>query len=211
MSDIQTAPPRGKDRRGASTAPRIDLTALVDLAFLLLSFFMLTSALQKSSSLIVTYPPAGKPTALKTGITFLMDGHNRLFYYEGQFYPVAQEGRQATQLKELRYDGGFENSLQNFLSEKTKTLHNELKELIVRKNKGFIGEQDFLRLSREIAAQKEHYTFLLKPGKEASYQNVVDVLDELKRFSVAKYTIADIHTAEEELMNHQNLRPQSKE
>ena len=57
--------PQGKKRRARQVAPNVDLTAMVDLAFLLITFFMLTTSLNKSNSLDMAMPsnePLKAPT-----------------------------------------------------------------------------------------------------------------------------------------------------
>lgn len=49
-------PTTGKKIRVRKTAPKVDLTAMVDLAFLLITFFMLTTSLNKPQSLDIAVP-----------------------------------------------------------------------------------------------------------------------------------------------------------
>jgi len=54
----------GKKVRTRKSAPKVDLTAMVDLAFLLITFFMLTTSLNKPQSLDVALPDKGDNTTL---------------------------------------------------------------------------------------------------------------------------------------------------
>lgn len=65
----------------------VDLTPMVDLAFLLISFFMLTTALQKNTVMQLNMPDnTGEqiPIAESRTITLIADGNDRLYYYNGQ-------------------------------------------------------------------------------------------------------------------------------
>jgi biopolymer transport protein ExbD len=65
MAELNQTSENGKRRRIRSKKlnARIDLTAMVDLAFLLIMFFMLTTSLGKTGSMRLTMPePTGKPT-----------------------------------------------------------------------------------------------------------------------------------------------------
>lgn len=48
--------------RNRKAAPKVDLTAMVDLAFLLITFFMLTTSLSKPIAMDVAKPDEGDPT-----------------------------------------------------------------------------------------------------------------------------------------------------
>lgn len=79
---------RGK-RRGRRMSPRIDMTPMVDLAFLLITFFMLTTTLAKSYVMKITLPektsnipaaPVIKPAQL---ITVILGGKDKIYWYQG--------------------------------------------------------------------------------------------------------------------------------
>ena len=79
---------RGK-RRSRKMSPRIDMTPMVDLAFLLITFFMLTTTLAKSYVLQITLPdkatnnttgPIIKPSQL---ITVILGEKDKIYWYQG--------------------------------------------------------------------------------------------------------------------------------
>jgi biopolymer transport protein ExbD len=81
---------RKKGRKKMST--RIDLTPMVDLGFLLVTFFMLTTTFSKPQTMEINLPvkPKGvvseeEQNALKASKAFniLIDGENKLYWYRG--------------------------------------------------------------------------------------------------------------------------------
>ncbi len=65
----------------------IDLTPMVDLAFLLISFFMLTTVLQENMSMELKMPEnTGEPIPIAHSrtITLIADANNQLYYYNGE-------------------------------------------------------------------------------------------------------------------------------
>lgn len=66
---------------------RIDMTPMVDLAFLLLTFFVLTRTLHKVHEMRIDMPEevASKPTPVPANrvITFLLGEHNELYWRQG--------------------------------------------------------------------------------------------------------------------------------
>lgn len=72
--------------RSNKKAVRVDLTAMVDLAFLLITFFILTTTLQKPRTMDVTMPVDAPPggVALRQTMTVLLGANNKLSWYIGQ-------------------------------------------------------------------------------------------------------------------------------
>ena len=81
---------KGK-KRAKKSSTRVDMTPMVDLAFLLLTFFVLTSTFSKPKMLPLAYPAKVEETEkqkgpkMNNGITFLLS-EDRIFYYQGEYY-----------------------------------------------------------------------------------------------------------------------------
>jgi|GEM_PF-2615205 len=79
-----------KAGRNQKNSTRVDMTPMVDLAFLLLTFFVLTSTFSKPKVMSLVYPAKevdGPIRPTNNAITFLLT-ENRIFYYAGQYYPA---------------------------------------------------------------------------------------------------------------------------
>jgi biopolymer transport protein ExbD len=83
---------KGKKKRRKKMSTRVDMTPMVDLGFLLITFFMLTTTFSKPQTMEINLPvkPKGEVTeeqenALKASKAFniVVDGENRLFWYLG--------------------------------------------------------------------------------------------------------------------------------
>jgi biopolymer transport protein ExbD len=75
-------------RRGSArlAAPRVDLTAMVDLAFLLITFFMLTTTLAKQNAMPLSLPVpdvADGKIADTRAMTILLDDGHQVIWYRG--------------------------------------------------------------------------------------------------------------------------------
>jgi len=77
----------GKSIHRRST--RVDLTPMVDLGFLLLTFFVFTTSLAEAKAMTLIEPNEDGFTQVKesAAITFLLSRNNGLYYYEGKFNP----------------------------------------------------------------------------------------------------------------------------
>ena len=81
-------------KRPKKGAVRMDMTPMVDLAFLLLTFFILATSLSKPKTLEIIYPKEVENKDDKTKLadelaTTLIIGEeeNQIFYYTGKFNP----------------------------------------------------------------------------------------------------------------------------
>lgn len=71
--------------KSASRSLRVDMTPMVDLGFLLITFFIFTSVAYKPAAMSLILPADGNPTKIpvtKT-LTVLLDGNNKAVCYEG--------------------------------------------------------------------------------------------------------------------------------
>ncbi|HMR92173.1 MAG TPA: biopolymer transporter ExbD [Chitinophagaceae bacterium] len=66
---------------------RIDMTPMVDLGFLLISFFVMTIELSRPSMVSLAMPKEGPPTTLgeSHALSLLIYGENQLNYYHGDW------------------------------------------------------------------------------------------------------------------------------
>lgn len=158
---------KGGKVRSKKQSSNVDLTAMVDLAFLLITFFMLTTSLSKPQSMDLGLPDkeidkTKKEVDLKVDenrtMTILMGDNNKLMYYMGIMNtPMAPT--------EIQYG---RNGIR--------------KEIIKRKEEviAYTGNKD------------KGLIVLIKPSKKSHYRNLVDILDEMAISDVPTYAIVDI-------------------
>ncbi|MCE3258427.1 MAG: hypothetical protein K0S12_68 [Bacteroidetes bacterium] len=193
---------KGGKKRAKKQSTRIDMTPMVDLAFLLLTFFVLTATFNKPKSMELTLPaplpPGPPPPEIKNGITFLLTDKDKIFYYEGQFRAEDADGKPKTELKELNFS---KESLRKYLLEKNKEMQNQVKDLIAKHEAKQLADTTFKRLVNERKADKNTPTFLIKTDDKATYKNVIDMIDELNYNVVGKRVVVDIMKSEMDLVN----------
>lgn len=90
MAEIQTPESRSRMglQRNKKLSTRVDLTPMVDLGFLLITFFIFTTALSEPASIILPLPnesDTDNPTVTgeRKTISLLLDANNTILYYEG--------------------------------------------------------------------------------------------------------------------------------
>jgi biopolymer transport protein ExbD len=86
MADLVASEKNGKRSSLKKLPPRIDLTAMVDLAFLLITFFILTTSLIKPKAMDVAMPPKDVPPsgdAASRTMTICLGKNNQVLWYLG--------------------------------------------------------------------------------------------------------------------------------
>jgi len=104
MAELNSSSASAGGRRGAKRMPlRVDLTAMVDLAFLLITFFMLTTVLTKPQVLPVAMPADAAPGPVpETGtMTVCLGKNNQAIWYMGMSNNPLTAPKQANYGKDL--------------------------------------------------------------------------------------------------------------
>ncbi len=193
---------KGKKKAKKGT-PMMDMTPLVDLAFLLLTFFVMTSTFSKPKVMSLVYPAKPDPKAEKTeqkinnAVTFLLS-NDRIFYYQDQFYPEGNTaGKPATQLEET-----------DFSPQGVRKLLTDLNRFVLEKKAGYdrqlkskeIADTTYLRLMRQAKGDNAALKVLIKTDDKATCNNFVDMVDELKIADIGVIAPVDISADEFKLV-----------
>lgn len=156
-------------RSSRKPIPGVDLTAMVDLAFLLITFFMLTTSLGKMSAMDIAKPvPVETPANLahwpaSRTMTVLLGRNNMVVYYLGE---AVNSTMSATNLAAIR--------------------------AVILRNKEIVAN------ANRTSSEKEMYV-IIKPTSTSVYRNFVDILDELNINKINTYAIDDKNMLAEEI------------
>ncbi len=88
MAEINTSGDKGGKGRSKKTSTKVDMTPMVDLAFLLITFFMLTTTFGKPQAMQVNMPDKTEnedtsPVPASKAFTVLLGENDKIFYYSG--------------------------------------------------------------------------------------------------------------------------------
>lgn len=185
---------RHQKKRAKKGSTRIDMTPMVDLAFLLLTFFILTTTMYKPSTLQLTFPvppddPNFKPPKVNNALTLLLTRKDAIYYYKGEFKPAE------TQLQKTDF-----SNIRKILVEENKATVERINALTKDLNAGKINEAAYDSLKNNAEKQKEALFCIIKPDKEARYRNVIDIVDEMDITGVGKYSVQDSLKTEEQVL-----------
>lgn len=179
---------KGGKKRAKKQSTRVDMTPMVDLAFLLLTFFVLTSTFSKPKSMELSLPaPPEKPEdqkEVKNGVTFLLTKDDKIFYYAGQFYEAGNDkGMAPTQLLETNFGP---DGLHKLLADQNKWAIDEIARLAQKNKSGQLADTTYKRMAVDATGDTKAITVLIKTDDQATYKNAIDMLDELKINNVGK-------------------------
>jgi biopolymer transport protein ExbD len=193
-------------KRAKKSSTRIDMTPMVDLAFLLLTFFVLTSTFAKPKTMEINFPAKPeddtKNIKVNNAITFILTKDDGIYYYDGEFYPEGNaKGEPATKL--LKTDFSSEG-LHKILLKRNKPTIDAIDKLTDQLKKKEIADTTYKRLAVGEKGKKEALTVLVKADDQAIYKNVIDVIDELNICNIGKYAVVDMGAKENELLKATN-------
>ena len=194
---------RHQKKRAKKGSARIDMTPMVDLAFLLLTFFILTTTMYKPSTLQITFP-VPKPqdqqvkTELSNAITLILTKKDQILYYWGQFYDAGNaEGKPPTQLEHTDF-----SAVRKLLVDHNAQTVADLNAVAKDFNEKKITEAEYNARRKAIKEKTENLKAIIKTDKDAKYRNMIDMVDEMDISGIGSYGVMDsLKTAEQVLVD----------
>lgn len=159
-------------RRSKKHSTRVDLTPMVDLGFLLITFFIFTTSMTEPKATRLFMPAGGPdmPVPVSGSLTVVLLEYNKVFFYHGTLEEAQKNGTYGTTTFDLTNGIGQ----------------------VIREKKALLN-------SRKPNGAKE-LILMIKPLDESAYRNVVDALDEVAINDVKTYAIMDIDPVEKEVV-----------
>jgi biopolymer transport protein ExbD len=184
MADLDTSSSgggkhKGGKVRGKKLSTRIDMTPMVDLAFLLVTFFMLATSLSKPAAMPVTMPDSkqdGTPPNLAAKskvLTLILGKDDKIFYYRKSLEDNPEVG-------ETTFG---EANIRKVLLEKKEEITNDVVATLDR--------QDPI--------------ILVKPMRDSKYKNLVDVFDEFNITDLKRFVMVPVDEKDIEYLNSKGL------
>lgn len=185
MAEVQVKESGGKGKkvRTKKNPGRPDMTPMVDLGFLLLTFFVFTTTFVRSNMMKLNMPDKTdedvvdqKTSEIKLSntITILMGKEDRIFWYQQALTDV-----KAADLNETDYSA------------------NGIRAAIMKKYNS--------------AADTSKFTVVIKPSDESTYKNTVDILDEMEITGNTRFAIVDLMPQEVEALKVRESEPKKND
>jgi len=177
-------------KKAKKLSTRVDMTPMVDLGFLLITFFIFTATMSSPTTMDLNMPKdtddQEKDTKVKQSgaLTVLLGKNNAVYYYEGE----------------------LESTGANFKATDFVGIRNE----IIRKKKDVIAnyrgdaacEQKARDKGKDPKAecQDQDFVVVIKAMDDATYKNTVDILDEMTINAVKRFAMVKISDTEKDLI-----------
>ncbi|MEL7534074.1 MAG: biopolymer transporter ExbD [Bacteroidota bacterium] len=180
MAEVNTSSDKNGKRASPKTrkkrSTRVDMTAMVDVAFLLLTFFVLTATINTQKVMEAVKPPicdgpdCNKQIDQEKILTFIMDEDDKLYYYHGAPEEASLENTTyaATGLRQV--------------------LQQHLNRYPNRCDLGYKNDSCWDPI------------FVVKASTKSRYGNLIDLMDELEIVQAPKYVFADMAQADSVLL-----------
>ncbi len=148
-------------KRLIKKSTKVDLTPMVDLGFLLITFFVFTTTMAKPTVMNVVVPndkdsAINDPICNSCVLTVLLDKNNTIKYFEGE--------EKTGILKETNFS---EEGIRKILIEKKKAV-------------------------KKVRGNGDEMVLIIKPLPTSTFQNFVDITDEVTINGIKKYYIDDV-------------------
>ncbi|TLV00175.1 ExbD/TolR family protein [Dyadobacter luticola] len=175
--------------RGKKMSTRVDMTPMVDLGFLLITFFMLATTMSKPTSMTLAVPDKTdekdqektEPLKASKVLTLFMGANDDVYYLDGV---AADDDKAKESLKTTRY--GFDLRSVIFASAKRINAANPKDE------KG-----------------NDPFVVVIKPTPVSTYKNMVDVLDEMAITKSKRYALVETLTDSEKTLLGDKIIPKN--
>jgi biopolymer transport protein ExbD len=183
-------------KKAKKLSTRVDMTPMVDLGFLLITFFIFTTTMTTPTTLDLNMPKDIKDEkeqteAKESGVLTIMLGKgNQVYYYEGKL--EVSEGK--NNFKQTTFKG--------------------IRDIIINKKKEVISRhqhdetckktQDKAKAEKdpewENSCKDRDFIVIIKPSEDATYKNTVDILDEMTINRARTYAMVKILKDEVDLI-----------
>lgn len=160
---VQEKGDKGGKVRSKKQSTRVDMTPMVDLGFLLITFFMFTTTFSKPNVMDLGLPAKPKENQkapdteikLSNSISILIGKDNRVFWHQQDNTSLTDAN-----LNETTFDRE--------------------------------GIRKVIQQAKANAADQSKFTVIIKPTDDAVYKNFVDILDEMAITKSEQYGVTDV-------------------
>jgi len=219
MAEIIANEGGGKKGHGKKRAKKhsthIDMTPMVDLMSLLITFFMLTTAFSKPKIMEIVLPDNADTTEVKPEdqtkaeakrtLNVIISGDDKVYYYVGK--PPEKDEELADFATKIVKSDYSKDGVRKMILTMNKLLYVRVDSMTqkVLKGESKISQDSLQKLVKGYKKfDKDGPIVMIKADKKAKYKNIVDVIDEMAICNVARYAIVDMNEYEVKLIESLN-------
>lgn len=167
---------------GKKESPKVDLTPMVDLGFLLITFFMFTTTMNKPKAMEIQMPYTDnelkkeEQSVIKkdVALTILLSKDHRVYYYEGiGDDPTTPPNVQVTYFRD----------------------HDGIRDVLIAKKKHV--EQ---LIQQGVLNSTDKMTVIIKPDFNSTADDLIDIIDEMTINEIPLYAIVEITPVDQDFI-----------
>jgi len=200
---IQEEKGKGGKKKPKKGDAHVDMTPMVDLMSLLITFFMLTAAFSKPKVMEIVLPEKIKKDEIveppkiaeSRTLNIILGPQDKVYWYPGKADPAV------TVLQETDFSA---TGIRQILLDRNRALFRKIDDFEQKVIRGEIDIKQDSVASAIKQLKKDDDTgpiVLIKAYKTSKYKNFVDIIDEMSIVGIARYTFTDISWIEENLVN----------
>lgn len=184
-------------KKAKKLSTRVDMTPMVDLGFLLITFFIFTATMSSPTTLDLNMPKESDKKEDETkvkqsgALTIMLGKNDAVYYYEGEL----DQSNASNIFKNTTFKG-----IRQVIIDKKKE--------VIRTHQHDAKCQDLQEKAKnkdpksnwQKACEDRDFVVIIKPDAEATYKNTVDILDEMTINNVKRFAMVKIADTEKELI-----------
>lgn len=184
-------------KKAKKLSTRVDMTPMVDLGFLLITFFIFTATMSSPTTMDLNMPKESEKKEDETKIkqsgalTIMLGKNNNVYYYEGELAP------DGSNFKSTTFKGIRDEIIKKRQEVIKNHVHDDKCQEIKDKAKARAKAGD---KSWETADLDRDFVVVIKPSEVATYKNAVDILDEMTINAVKRFAVVKISDSERSLI-----------
>jgi len=206
MAEIQESGGGGGSHKGKRRAKKmsvnVDMTPMVDLMCLLITFFMLTAAFSKPKSMEILFPEKLRPDEQANApqidkdraFHIILTNNDRILWYEGLADPTE------AQLPTIHETDFSAQGIRQILLQRNKDLFEKMQDIDNDVTTGALDvpTDSVNAIKRQLRNEdKLGPIVLIKATDNVRYKNMVDIVDEMAITNIARYSIVDLNSVEQ--------------
>jgi len=195
MASLDTGGEGGGHKKGPGVkkakklSTRVDMTPMVDLGFLLITFFIFTATMNEPTTMDLNMPKdtdkedEQTKTKQSGALTVMLGKNDQVYYYEGELAPDGSNFKQTT----------FKGIRDEIIAKRKSVIENYRTDPVC--------EEKAKKEGKKVSdCRQQDFFVVIKPDDESTYKNAVDILDEMTINDVKRYALMKIADTEKDLI-----------
>jgi biopolymer transport protein ExbD len=176
-------------KKAKKLSTRVDMTPMVDLGFLLITFFIFTATMNEPSTMDLNMPKdtdkedEQTKTKQSGALTVMLGKNDVIYFYEGELAPDGSNFQQTT----------FKGIRDEIIKKKQAVM-------AAYRTDPACEEKARKEGKRVSDCKQQDFFVIIKPDAESTYKNAVDILDEMTINDVKRYALMKISDTERQLI-----------